>query len=59
MIALRLKEHKEAFIRGQTDKYGIAEHVWMNDHPINWNDSMILKHASHTMELVMKEALCI
>ena len=27
--------------------------------PNNWDGTKILQHASHTMELVMKEALCI
>ena len=31
----------------------IAEHAWAEDHPINWSGTKI------TMELVMKEALCI
>ena len=30
-----------------------------SDHPINWSGTKILQRASHTMELVMKEALCI
>ena len=58
-LGTRLKEHKDASVRCQTDKSAIAEHAWAEDHPINWSGTKILQHASHTMELVMKEALCI
>ena len=50
----RLKEHKD-----QAVKSARAEHAWAEDHPIKWNDTKILQHARCTMELVMKEALCI
>ena len=53
------RQHKEACIRGQTDKSAIAEHAGTEDHPINWNDTKILQGASYTMELVMKKALCL
>ena len=49
-IETRLMKHKEACIRGQTDKLSIAEHTRMEDHPINWNDTKILHHASHMMK---------
>ena len=55
----RLKEYKEACIRGQTDKSAIAEHACLEDNAIMCNDTAILQCANHTMELVMKEALCI
>ena len=55
----RLKVHKDACVRCQTDKSAITEHAWAEDHFINWNGTKILQRASHTMELVMKEALCI
>ena len=29
------------------------------DHPIRWDDTRILQHASRTVELVVKEAICI
>ena len=50
---------KDACVRCQTDKSAIAEHAWAEDHPINWSGTKILQRASHTTELVMKEALCI
>ena len=58
-LETRLKEHKDACVRGETAKSAIAEHAWSEDHPIDWSNTRILQHASHTMELVMKEALCI
>ena len=42
-----LKEHKDACIKGFSDKSAIAEHAWMEDHPIHWDDTRILQHASN------------
>ena len=39
--------------------HAIAEHAWTEDHPIRWDDTRILQHASRTMQLVVKEAICI
>ena len=58
-LGTRLKEQKYACVRCQTDKSAIAEYASLEDHPINWSGTKILQRASHTMELVMKEALCI
>ena len=58
-LGTRLKEHKDACVKCQTDKSAIAEHTWAENHPIDWSGTKILQRASHTMELVMKEALCI
>ena len=33
-LETRLKEHKDACIKGITDKSAIAKHDWMEDHPI-------------------------
>ena len=55
-LETQLKVYKEAGIRGQTTKSAIAEHAWTEGHPINWDGTKILQHASHTMELLMKEA---
>ena len=58
-LGTRLKVYKDACVGWQTHKSAIAEHAWAEDHPINWSGTKILQRASHTMELVMKEALCI
>ena len=42
-LGTRLKEHKDACVRNQTEKSAIAEHAWTNDHPINWSGTKILK----------------
>ena len=55
----RLKEHKDTCIKGFTDKSAIAKQAWMENYPICWDDTRILQHASRTMELVVKEAICI
>ena len=45
-LGTRLKEHKDMCIKGFTDKSAIAEHAWTEDHPICWDDTRILQHAS-------------
>ena len=47
-IETRLKEHKDACVRCQTDKSAITEHAWSEDHPINLSGTKILQCASHT-----------
>ena len=58
-LETRLKEHNDICIKGFTDKSAIAEHAWTEDHPICWDDTKMLQHASRTLELVVKEAICI
>ena len=45
-LGTHLKEHKDACIKGFMDKSTIAEHAWIEDHPIHWDDTRILQHAS-------------
>ena len=52
-----MKEHKDTCIKGFMDKSAIAKHAWTKDHPIHWEDTRTLQHATRTMELVMKEAI--
>ena len=54
-----LKKHKDTCIKGFTDRSALAEHAWTEDHPICWDDTRIQQHAIRTMELVVKEAICI
>ena len=44
----RLKEYKDACVRGETTMFAIAEHAWSEDHPIDWSSMRILQHTSHT-----------
>ena len=55
-LGIRIKEHKHVCVKNYTDKSEIAEY---EDYPINWSGTKILQHASYTMGLVKKEALCI
>ena len=54
-----LKEHKDTYIIGFTDKFAIAKHLWTEDHPICWDGPRILQCTSRNMELVVKTAICI
>ena len=45
-LGTRLKEHKDACIKGFTYKSAIAKHAWMEDHAVRWDDTRILQHAS-------------
>ena len=33
-LETRLKEHKEACLRGEQEKSAVADHAWSNHHPI-------------------------
>ena len=56
-LGTRLKEHRNVGVRSQTDMSAIAVCDWSENHPINWSGIKILQHASHTMELVIKETV--
>ena len=58
-LETRIKENKVVRERGQTEKSAVAEHFGGEEHRILWNDTKVIQRASRTMELVMKEALCI
>ena len=45
-LGTRLKEHKDACIKGFMDKCAIAKHAWTEDRPIHWDDTRILQHAT-------------
>ena len=59
LVKWSLKEHKDACIKGFTDKSAIAEHAWMEEHCIRCDDTRILQHATRTTELVAKETISI
>ena len=57
-LETRLKEHKDACSKGQTEKSAIAEHAWKHDHAIKWDNTLVLDHARRHQELLLlKEAL--
>ena len=35
-LSTRLKQHQEAVKKGQTEKSAVAEHIWSNQHSIDW-----------------------
>ena len=41
-LGTRLKEHKNACVRCQTNKSAIAKHAWSEDHPISWSGTKVL-----------------
>ena len=57
MRKTRLKEHKDACSKHQTEKSAVVEHAWEQDHPIEWNSTKILDRAKGHRELLLKEAL--
>ena len=54
-LETRLKEHKDACIKGFMDISAIAEHAWRGDYLIRWDDTRILQHASRSMEVIGQE----
>ena len=59
MLETRLKEHKAATRRGETEKSAVAEHAWKEDHPPLWDEVEILAHANRVDTLRIKEAFCL
>ena len=56
-LSTRLKQHQEAVKKGQTEKSAVAEHVWSNQHSIDWNHVEILDQDSITSTRRIREAL--
>ena len=53
----RIKEHRAATRRGETEKSAIAEHAWGQQHPILWEETSVLDQAKNNTTLLIKEAL--
>ena len=56
-LETRLKEHKEAHRKADTETSAVAEHSWNTQHAIQWGETTILDQARRTKELKIKEAL--
>ena len=56
-LGTRLKEHKDACVKYETEKSAISDHAWTHRHPINWEKTSILDNARSVSELRIKEAL--
>ena len=44
-LEARLKEHKEACLRGEQEKSAVADHAWSNHHPILWKEASVVDQA--------------
>ena len=53
-LETRLKEHKEACLRGEQEK---SDHAWSSHHPILWKEASVVDQARTRKELLLKEAL--
>ena len=56
-LETRLKEHRTACKKGETDKSAIAEHAWKEHHPILWEETKVIDQAKKQKQLLIKEAL--
>ena len=56
---MRVKEHRDACNKGDTDKSAIAERRWDEQHQVNWEGTRLLDRASRPVQLTVKEALYI
>ena len=56
-LETRLKEHKEAHRKADTETSAVAEHSWNTQHAIKWGETTIIDQARRTKELKIKEAL--
>ena len=57
-LKVRLEEHKKAVIRGETNKSGVAEHIWKEkgNHMPLWEKKQILDRESHWRVRRLKES---
>ena len=53
----RVKEHRDACQKGALEKSALAEHAWMNHHPIKWEEVSVIDRARTAKELLVKEAI--
>ena len=55
-LETRLKEHKEACLRGKQEKSAVVD-AWSSHHPILWKEASVVDQARIRKELLLKEAL--
>ena len=53
----RLKEHKRCVGRGDTKASAIAEHVWIEDHRMDFQKAKVIDRAKRMTQRRVKEAL--
>ena len=56
-LETRVKEHRDACQKGALEKSALAEHAWMNHHPIKWEEVSVIDRARTAKELLVKEAI--
>ena len=56
-LETRLKEHRDAHNKGNTETLAVAEHVCNTLHSIQWDETTIVGQARGTKELKIMEAL--
>ena len=56
-LETRLREHKDACKRRETEKSAVAEHAWTEEHPILWDQTKVIDRANRQDVLRFKEAL--
>ena len=56
-LEARVKEHRDAYQEGALEKSALAEHAWMNHHPIKWEEVSVIDQARTAKKLLVKEAI--
>ena len=48
-LEVRLEEHRKAVVRGETEKSGMADHIWKEkgNHLLLWDEVEIIERAEH------------
>ena len=53
----RAKEHKRHVAKGEIHSSAVAEHVWNEDHRIEWNNTTVIHSAAGLLSRRVKESL--
>ena len=56
-LSTRLHQHKEATRRAEVDKSAVSEHVWNNNHNIDWANVSIIDRDSQIISRRIREAI--
>ena len=56
-LKTRLKGHTATCKRGQLEKSAVAEHAWMHQNAIKWEETSVVDQVRRDIELLLKEAL--
>ena len=53
----RVKEHKRHVAKVEIRSSAVAEHLWNEDHRIEWNNTTVIESAAGTLSQRVKESL--